>query len=143
MPLDLSRLGKLVSRPWVIAAWLFGSAQDGHVRPGSDVDIAVLAEPSPSLDQQLELQASLSAATQEEVDLVLLNGASSILRFEALQGRPIYCRDPEQRAIFASRTAREYEDDMALAERGLKARRSIKSGGNTHEVRPTPVSTAD
>ena len=129
MPVDVACLGELVGRRhWVLAAWLFGSSQDGVVRPGSDVDIAVLSDSLPSLEERLELQSHLAHATQEEVDLVWLNGASSVLRFEALQGRPLYCRDPERRAEFASLAAREYEDDMALAQRGLKAWRQAQSG---------------
>jgi hypothetical protein len=42
--------------------------------------------------------------------------------FEAISGRPIYCRDHGRRAEFASLTAREYEDEMALARWGLKQR---------------------
>src|SRR5690348_9590835 len=107
-----------LDRPWVVAAWLFGSAQDGEVRPGSDVDVAVLAEPRPSWTELAELQSDLSLSCGHEVDLVVLNGTSSVLRMEALRGKPIFCRDPERRAVFASRAAMEYEEDMALAERG-------------------------
>ena len=77
----------------------------------------------PSLDKQLELVAKLESALQiDNVDLVILNDANPILRFEAISGRAIYCRDMGQRAEFASLTAREYEDEMALWERALKSR---------------------
>jgi hypothetical protein len=45
---------------------------------------------------------------------VVLNDASPILRFEALCGRRICCADENRCAEFASLTAREYEDEMAL-----------------------------
>ena len=106
--------------PELVAAWAFGSAQDGTVDPGSDVDIAVLFESAPSLDTQIALLAELQEALQfEDIDLVVLNDANPILRFEAISGRPLFCRDLERRAGFASLTAREYEDEMALWRRAL------------------------
>jgi hypothetical protein len=107
----------------VIAAWVFGSAQGGEVRLGGDVDIGLLMESPPSLDEQLELLLKLQKALQvDDIDLVVLNEANPILRFEAISGRPLFCRDAGRRAEFASLTAREYEDAMALWQRGLAMR---------------------
>jgi len=104
----------------VIAAWAFGSAQNGQARAGGDVDIGVFFESKPDLDELCSLRAGLQQALHfENVDLVTLNGASSILRFEALSGRCLFCRDNEKRATFASLAAREYEDHMALMYRHL------------------------
>ena len=59
--------------PEVIAAWTFGSAQSGWVSAGSDVDIGVLMESPPSLDEQIDLLARLQAALQfEDIDLVVM-----------------------------------------------------------------------
>ena len=52
---------------------------------------------------------------------VVLNDASPILRFEALCGKRLLCRDPDRCAVFASLTARECEDEMALCGRWLHA----------------------
>lgn len=110
--------------PQVIAAWVFGSAQAGEIRAGGDVDIGVLFESPPSLAEQLELLARLQEALGvEEIDLVVLNEANPILRFEAISGRPLFCRDAGQRAGFASLTAREYEDEMAFLQRAMAMRR--------------------
>jgi len=107
----------------VVAAWAFGSSQDGSVCPGSDLDIGALFRRKPGLDELGDLLLRLQRALGfEEIDLVVLNGASSLLRFEAVSGRPVYCRDPNQRAAFVSLSAREYEDDVALFERGLRWR---------------------
>jgi len=74
----------------------------------------------PTLGEPADLRADLQQGLQlDDIDLVPLNGASPILRFEAIFGRPVYCRDRGQRAEFASLTAREYEDAMALLKRGL------------------------
>lgn len=106
--------------PRLVAAWVFGSAQGGSVRPGGDVDVGVLWQGRPSLDELATLRMAIQDALQmDAVDLVVLNEASPILRFEAISGRPVFCRDAGQRAIFASLTAREYEDEMAMTLRAL------------------------
>lgn len=109
--------------PRLVAAWVFGSARDGFIRPGGDVDVGVLWQGRPSLDDLAALRMAVQDALQmDAVDLVVLNNASLVLRFEAISGRPIFCRDAGQRAVFASLTAREYEDEMALARRALAGR---------------------
>ena len=109
--------------PTVIAAWVFGSAQTGEVAEGSDVDIGLLMESKPSFEEQLELWVKLQKVIGiAELDLVVLNEANPILHFEAISGRAIFCRDVGRRAEFASLTAREYEDSMALWQRGLAYR---------------------
>lgn len=110
----------LAGEEMVVAAWVFGSAQAGNVRPGGDLDVGVLFEKRPSLDTLTQLRADLQAALQiDEIDLVHLNDASPVLRFEAISGRPVFCRDAGARAWFASLTAREYEDEMAMVQRVL------------------------
>jgi predicted nucleotidyltransferase len=108
----------------VIAAWAFGSAQNGQINLGSDIDIGVLFASLPTLDEQIDLLTNLQQTLQtDNIDLVVLNNANPILRFEAVSGRPVYCRDDGQRAEFVSLTAREYEDDMAFLQRAMAARR--------------------
>ena len=98
----------------VVAAWAFGSAQDGQLRPGGDLDIGVLLAQPPTFDQQLDLLGRLQDALGlDEVDLVVLNEAHPILRFEAVSGRRLFTRDLLALAEFVSLTAREYEDEMA------------------------------
>ena len=109
--------------PDVIAAWAFGSAVDGRVAPGSDVDVGVWFEARPTFEQQFDLVARLQEVLGvDEVDLVVLNDANPILRFEVISGRSLFCRDKSRRAGFASLTAREYEDEMAFWEQGLRSR---------------------
>ncbi len=98
-------------------AVVFGSAKDGVVRPGSDVDIGVLLSPALTA---LEFYAFYQETATKlgiipELDLVDLNHAGSVLAFEALCGRRLFVRDAEAVATFSSRVAREYEDDMLHA----------------------------
>lgn len=103
------------------AAWHFGSTAKGSLRPGADIDIGVLFVRKPSLDELADLRSALQTALDyDDIDLVVLNDASPILRFEAVSGRPVYTADMEARAAFVSLTAREYEDEMAQWHRAFK-----------------------
>ena len=107
--------------PNVVAAWVFGSAQEGRVRPGGDVDIGILYDRLPTLVERFDLLARLERVLAfAEIDLVPLNEANVVLRFEAASGRSLFCRDLTQRAEFVSLTAREYEMAMALWQDGLR-----------------------
>lgn len=119
---DWQRLEQVLAAvPAVMAAWVFGSAQKGQIRPGGDLDIGVLFDSKPSFDEQLDLLGNLQQALQfEDIDLVPLNEANPILRFEVISGRAVFCRDAGRRVEFASLTAREYEDEMALLERWVR-----------------------
>ena len=122
--LAIERISAAVSgRANVLAAWVFGSAQDGQVRHGADLDIGILFKTAPGLDELALLRADLQEALSfEEIDLVVLNGASSVLRFEAASGRMLHSSDPEAVAGFVSLAAREYEDEMAMMQKHLAAR---------------------
>jgi predicted nucleotidyltransferase len=118
---DTAALWKDISK--ITAVWLFGSAQAGEVSEGSDVDIAVLTEQPLSFVEQLEILSRLRRQLQfDEIDLVVLNEANPILRFEAVSGKLLFCRDRQQMAAFVSLVAREYEDEMAQWRMALQAR---------------------
>lgn len=114
--------------PNVIAVWAFGSAQTGEVKRGSDADVAVWGERPFTLDERLQILDQLQAQLQfDDIDLIILNNANVILRFEAVSGRLLFCRDMQQMAAFVSLTAREYEDEMAQWQRALQARQTVSN----------------
>jgi len=124
MTLDLPKvIAPFSDDPRIVLATLFGSARDGVLKPGSDVDIAVLfstpLSPTAFFDFYVDLTARLDFIP--ELDLVDLNRADSVLAFEALCGRRLLVRDADLTAAFASRVAREYEDDMLHARSGRTA----------------------
>jgi hypothetical protein len=67
--------------PEVRLAVLFGSTARGKARPGSDVDLGVLLEPD-TRAHRLEVEADLGRAVGRPVDVIFLNQASPLLRFE-------------------------------------------------------------
>ncbi len=137
---DLAPVAETLARyPNVLAGWVFGSAQDGRVRPGGDVDLAVLFDREPDLDEMADLRADLQEALHfDDIDLVVLNKAHVILRYEAVCGRRLYCRDMARMAVFVSLTAREYEEAMALLQSGLAVQRAGPSCLEGAEKVPAP-----
>lgn len=112
---DLEGLGAyLRSRRDVVCAVVFGSARDGVVREGSDLDLGVCFTRKPQCEGLLRfLTQAAEAAGFDVIDLVDLRSAEPILAFEALSGRFICKNDPSETAAFTSLVCREYEDAMA------------------------------
>ena len=119
----------LAAGPSLRLAVLFGSRAAGTARRGSDVDIAILpADPELGLHAELELAAALSSALSAEVDLVRLDHASTLLRWQiARDGVPLVTTGHEWtrfRATAASDHA-DIADGLASAAR-LFQRRLLK-----------------
>lgn len=97
----------------VVAVYLFGSSAKKTKPVPEDVDIAVLFQRGsvPDFQEQIEMQEELVSLLKKEVDLVVLNRANPILKFQVLQhGRLIANADPSQLNLFVVRTLMEYDD---------------------------------
>lgn len=103
---------RLLSQAGVELAILFGSAATGKLGPDSDIDIGILLAPDRELDfhGELTLATELEPVLGREVDLVRLENASTLLRFEAAQGRCVLEARPGAFADFAARALLEHED---------------------------------
>ncbi len=116
---DLNKLGEYLRRqPCVVGATVFGSARDGRVRPGSDLDLAVLFNEPMSGEDFLQFYSALcdQVPEVEKVDLVRLNQADPILAFEAISGIFLCTNDIDKMAEYFSLVCREYEDVMGNLE---------------------------
>jgi predicted nucleotidyltransferase len=82
------------------------------LRPDSDVDLAILpADPGLPLALELDLTARLSAALRREVDVLRLDHAPTLLRWEVVRkGRVIWARSPAEAVRFRAEVAAEYAD---------------------------------
>jgi predicted nucleotidyltransferase len=73
-----------MSIPDLIALYRFGSQTKGTARPGSDVDLAVLAhDPIPAM-RRFELAQELATQLHRDVDLLDLHSASTVIRMQVL-----------------------------------------------------------
>lgn len=120
MKFDCEKLAHAIESacPEVVFALLHGSAQDGHVNDGSDLDIALFVHGPSTLNlYQRAYDAMASAAADVEPDVGILNNAEPVYRFETLKGKLLFCRDREAYLDFFSKTCRQYEFQMADYER--------------------------
>ena len=117
--------------PEVVFALVHGSAKSGIIRPRSDLDLAVFAEPALPGKRLIELVSRAGDLHQGvRCDVGLLNGSDPVYAFEALKGILVYCRSKETYVRFFSETCRRYEETMAAYDRQLVYRRErLKAAG--------------
>jgi len=118
--------------PEVVLAVLFGSAARDRTRPRSDLDVGVLFVDD--LDSTSQLTVELERATGRTVDLVRLDQAPALLRFEiARNGQAIVERRPHAWSDFRARAMVDWWDWAPTARMLHEAavarlRQRVKSG---------------
>lgn len=120
-------------------AFVMGSARDGRVPAGGDIDLAVYFHACSLIDWD-RISAIMSVVEgrypHTEVDVGILNTAGVIYRFESLRGRLLFVRAAalDAYAAFYALACREYEDTLAMFARMRGVRAHEASGGS----RPSP-----
>src|SRR5688572_30979463 len=96
--------------PELKLAVLFGSTARGQARPKSDVDLGILLDPySPEL--RFRVEAELGRAAGCAVDVILLDGAPPLLRFEiAREGVLLFQREDHLWTAFKARAMVDWWD---------------------------------
>ncbi len=90
-------------------AVLFGSAARGKAAPGSDLDVGILFDPGQ--ESAAALEVALARATGRRVDVVRLEAAPPLLRFEvARDGRVLLERTPHAWVDFRARAMTDWWD---------------------------------
>lgn len=113
----LPRLKERLERdPNVEFALVFGSHAQGRAQAGSDLDLAVsFRQPPVGLDY-LDLLSALSDLAGREVDLVVLNRASALLRHQVLRHRmPLCLKDRPAYTAFREKAMSDYDTYRYLA----------------------------
>jgi predicted nucleotidyltransferase len=129
---DLSAALAILRRevPDLAAVYLFGSAATGTARVGSDVDLAFVAGRPVAHERLLDLRQLLANSLNQDVDLVDLAAANTILQIQVInEGRVIDTSDPDAAALFELRAIREYQD-LKERRRGVEA--DIVARGRVH-----------
>ena len=113
----LKRAGdRLLRDARVLAVWGFGSRVGRRPGVRRDVDLAVLLAEPLSLREELRLRAEVvEALGRDDIDLVALNGAPPLLRYEVVAtGRLLGAREPAAAERMEERALREYLDTAHL-----------------------------
>lgn len=89
-------LDKLVNKYKITLIVLFGSYAEGKVREDSDIDIGIYLEDKISVKEETNLiEDMVHAFKRDNIDLVILNTASPVLRFEVVRnGKLLFERTP-------------------------------------------------
>jgi predicted nucleotidyltransferase len=115
MKFDVDTLSKAIQKtcPQVSFALLHGSAKDGEVKEGSDIDMALYIDGKPTFEiLQAAMDGVYEIAPQARPDVGILNNAEPVYRFEALKGKLLFVRDMAIYVEFFSLTCREYESQI-------------------------------
>ena len=89
-------LDKLVNKYKITLIVLFGSYAEGKVRDDSDIDIGIYLEDKIGVKEETNLiEDMVHAFKRDNIDLVILNTASPVLRFEVVRnGKLLFERTP-------------------------------------------------
>lgn len=103
--------------PDVELAVLFGSFARGRERPDSDVDLGLILDES-TTGRRASIEAAVHRAARRKVDVVYLDEAPPLLRFEiARDGVPLVERRPHRWADFRVRAMHDWWDWAPYARR--------------------------
>lgn len=113
----------LAGEPGIKVALVYGSAAAGKMRPGSDVDVAVLFDRPLDMESRLALWGKLTDALRREVDLVdLYDLGGEILHQILTKGRVIIKNDTQAYYLLLQRMVYNEEDFMPQVRRALRTR---------------------
>lgn len=97
--------------PGIIAIYIFGSMADNSETPESDIDIAFLTFQKISAVEKWKIQEELASNLNQDVDLIDLKDATTILRTEVVEkGKLIFSGDSYQVNHFEMITYSMYAD---------------------------------
>jgi len=101
----------LDKRGEVSLAFIFGSFAEGRLNTESDVDIALLFRVEPDISTLTDIMNGISVIVKRDIDIVVLNNASPIIRMQVLRkGRLLKKVDERIYCDFYLRTVKEYDD---------------------------------
>ena len=113
----------LADEPGIKVVIVYGSAASGHMRPDSDVDVAVLFDKPLDIDTRLALWGKLTDTLHREIDVVdLYDLGGEILHQILTKGRVIIKNDTQAYYWLAKRMVYDREDFMGIIRRAQRER---------------------
>ena len=92
-------------------AYIFGSYAQGKIRVDSDIDIAIYLEKKIDIETYLEIKMYLSETCKREIDLIILNDATPLLKYEIYKKSILlFTRDRTIETSYKVKTLFEYND---------------------------------
>ncbi len=101
----------LIKQDSITFAYVFGSHAKGTERPNSDVDIAIYLKKPMDAYECLDLKMQLTEALNLEVDLVVLNHATPLVKHQIHKNHLLlFGRDRGVETRYKIKTLFEYDD---------------------------------
>ena len=92
-------------------AYIFGSYAQGKVRVDSDIDIAIYLEKRIDIETYLEIKMHLLETCKREIDLIILNDATPLLKYEIYKNNILlFSRDRTIETSYKVKILFEYND---------------------------------
>jgi predicted nucleotidyltransferase len=113
----------LAGEPGIKVVIVYGSASSGKMRPGSDVDVAVLFDGPLDMDVRIALWGRLTDQLRREVDLVDLHDLGGEILHQILtKGRVVIKNDAHAYFRLLQRMIYDREDFIPQVRRAQRAR---------------------
>ncbi len=95
----------------IIFAYIFGSYAKDNIRKDSDIDIAIYLKDSIDTYEYLDMKMKLSEALRREVDLIILNDVTPLLKYEIYKNNILlFTNDKSIENKYKVKTLFEYND---------------------------------
>ena len=95
----------------IIFSYIFGSYAKGNIRKDSDIDIAIYLKDNIYTYEYLDMKMELSEVLKREVDLVILNDATPLLKYEIYRNNILlFAHDKSMENRYKVKTLFEYSD---------------------------------
>lgn len=95
----------------IIFVYIFGSYVQGKMRTDSDIDIAIYLEKKMDIETYIEIKMHLSEACKREIDLIVLNDATPLLKYQIYKNNMLlFTRDKTIETSYKVKTLFEYSD---------------------------------
>lgn len=149
--INIERLAEIVDRySQITAAYLYGTAAVGKLRPNSDIDVALLLAEPYSQEELVKLEThvicDIEAAFHREADIKTLNQLEHLPLLHEIfsKGVLLIDRDPVQRRNFVVKKNLEYFDFLPHYQRILnfyaeKLRKERATKSRIGENHPNPA----
>jgi predicted nucleotidyltransferase len=126
-------INKLLKSNRVVLAYLFGSQVSAETTVLSDVDIAVLFSATVDRNEcgkrQIKLMTEFSHLfNRQDIDVVVLNTSSPLVRYKATGGYLFFCCSEKERIEFQVKAFRDYFDTEAIRQVQWNAYKRILKG---------------
>ena len=95
----------------IVFAYLFGSYTKGNIREDSDIDVAIYLKDTMDTYEYLGIKMDLSDRLKKEVDLVVLNDATPLFKYEIYRNNILlFTNDKTIENKYKVKTLFEYND---------------------------------